>query len=70
MDRLETCQAELHQCMAYLEGLLDGLREAIVHRSAVQALSSVDLSLTRETEEAPVLVQGLVDFFIRAAAVS
>lgn len=70
VDRLDAGQAEFHQRMAYLEGLLDSLREATVHRSAMQALSSADLSLTRETDEASVLTRGLFDFFIRAAAVS
>ncbi len=34
MDKLETGQAELRERMAYPEGLLEGLREAIVHRAA------------------------------------
>ncbi len=34
MDRLESGQAELRERMAHLEGLLEGLREAIVHRAA------------------------------------
>lgn len=35
MDRLETGHSELRERMAHLEGLLDGLREAITgHRAA------------------------------------
>ena len=34
MGRLESGQAELRERMAHLEGLLEGLREAIVHRAA------------------------------------
>ena len=34
IDKVEAGQAELRERMAHLEGLLEGLREAIVHRSA------------------------------------
>ncbi|MCY3874958.1 MAG: hypothetical protein OXF88_11790 [Rhodobacteraceae bacterium] len=68
MDRLESDQAEFHERMAHLEGPLEGLRETTVHRSADLVLSSTHAISTRETDEASVVVRGLVDFFIRAAA--
>lgn len=34
LDKVESGQAELRERMAHLEGLLEGLREAIMHRSA------------------------------------